>query len=181
MSTSPTIDDVIAFWRDAGPERWFAQDDAFDAQFRDRFLDAHHAAARRDLDAWADTPDGVLALLILLDQLPRNAFRGTAHMFATDALALHFSRQAIAQGFDKQIDKLLRPFVYMPLMHSESLPDQQACCEQMAQFGGESLNYAHIHRDIIVRFGRFPHRNPMFGRETTPAEQAFLDGGGFSG
>lgn len=181
MSALPGIDDVVAFWGDAGPDRWFAQDDAFDARFRERFIDAHHAAARRELDAWADTPDGVLALLILLDQCPRNAFRGTAHMFATDGLALHFAQRALAAGFDARVDEALRPFVYMPLMHSEALSDQDRCVECMRPIGGDSLKYAEVHRDIIRRFGRFPHRNPMLGRETTSAEQAFLDAGGFAG
>lgn len=178
---SADIDDVVAYWREAGPQRWFAKNDAFDADFRNRFLDAHYAAARRDLDAWAETADGTLALLILLDQLPRNAFRDTAHMFATDALALHFTRHAIAHGFDMQIDETLRPFVYMPLMHSEAPDDQHACCDHMRQFGGESLKYAQIHRDVIERFGRFPHRNASLGRQTTAEEQVFLDAGGFAG
>lgn len=176
-----TVADVLAFWRDAGPERWFKRDDAFDKDFRERFLDAHYAAARRELDGWAGTADGVLALLILLDQFPRNAFRDTAHMFATDALALMFAKGAIDAGLDRAIDDDVRAFVYMPLMHSETLDDQHACCTHMQQFGGESLKYAEIHRDIIGRFGRFPHRNPSLGRTTTAEEQAFLDEGGFSG
>ncbi|MBB5207369.1 DUF924 family protein [Chiayiivirga flava] len=181
MNTQRNIEAVIGFWRDAGPQRWFAQDDAFDTRFRERFLDAHHAAARRERDAWADTPDGVLALLILLDQFPRNAFRGTAHMFATDGLALHFTERALAAGFDARIEAALRPFVYMPLMHSEAVSDQDRCVACMQPIGGESLKYAEVHRDIIRRFGRFPHRNPMLGRETTSAERAFLDAGGFAG
>lgn len=179
--SAASMRDVLAFWRDAGPQRWFSRDDAFDARFRERFLDAHHAAARRELDAWADNADGVLALLILLDQLPRNAFRDTAHMFATDPLALMFAKRAIAAGLDRAVPEDLRAFVYMPLMHSEAPADQHACCIHMRQFGGDSLKYAEIHRDIIVRFGRFPHRNRVLARETTPEEQAFLDGGGFSG
>ena len=179
--SSVRIDDVVDFWRDAGPQRWFAQDDGFDAEFSARFLEAHHAAARCELDAWANSANGTLALLILLDQLPRNAFRGSAHMFATDALALSIAHRAVQAGQDREVQKELRSFLYMPMMHAESLAEQHLCCEQMRQFGGESLKYAEIHRDIIERFGRFPHRNPMLGRDTTPAEQAFLDGGGFSG
>lgn len=176
-----TIADVVAFWREAGPARWFSKDDAFDADFRARFLDVHHAAARRERDDWAESADGTLALLILLDQFPRNAFRDSAHMFATDALALHFADRAIARGLDRQVAQELRQFMYMPLMHSEALHDQERCVGQMQAFGGESLKYAEVHRDIIRRFGRFPHRNAMFGRETTAAEQAFLDAGGFAG
>ena len=176
-----TASDVISFWRDAGPKRWFSRDEAFDREFRERFLDAHDAAARRELDDWSGTADGVLALLVLLDQFPRNAFRDTAHMFATDALALMFAKNAIAAGLDRDVAEDVRAFVYMPLMHSEALDDQHACCIHMQQFGGESLKYAEIHRDIIERFGRFPHRNPSLGRTTTAEEQAFLDEGGFSG
>lgn len=179
--TAARIADVLDFWREAGPKQWFSRDDTFDRRFRDRFLRAHFAAARRELDDWAGSADGVLALLILLDQFPRNAFRDTAHMFATDPLALTVAKNAIAAGLDRVVPDDLRAFVYMPLMHSESLADQHACCSYMRQFGGDSLRYAEIHRDIIERFGRFPHRNPMFGRETTQAEQTFLDAGGFAG
>ena len=175
------IADVLGFWREAGPRRWFARDDVFDLRFRERFLVAHLAAARRELDHWADNADGALALLILLDQFPRNAFRDTAHMFATDPLALMFAKQAIAAGLDRAVADDVRAFVYMPLMHSEALDDQHACCGHMRQFGGDSLKFALIHRDIIDRFGRFPHRNPVLGRSTTPEEQAFLDSGGFAG
>ena len=178
---SASIDDIVAFWRDAGPQRWFSRDDAFDTRFRERFLADHYAAARRDRDAWSDSADGTLALLVLLDQFPRNAFRDTAHMFASDPLALMFAKQAIAASLDLGVAEDLRAFVYMPLMHSESLDDQHACCRHMRRFGGDSLKYAEIHRDVIKRFGRFPHRNPMFGRDTTVEEQAFLDEGGFAG
>jgi|SRR5580704_10172217 uncharacterized protein (DUF924 family) len=171
---------VIAFWRAAGPKRWFAKDEAFDADFHARFLDAHFAAASRRLDAWADTALGALALVILLDQFPRNTFRGTAHMFATDPLARLFARGALAAGLDVQVEAALRPFFYMPFMHSENLTDQERSVE-LHGILGENQRPAKEHRDIIARFGRFPHRNPMLGRETTPEEKAFLDGGGFSG
>ncbi|ESQ78455.1 DUF924 family protein [Asticcacaulis sp. YBE204] len=175
------IDDVIAFWEAAGPQKWFAKDEAFDRDFRERFLDLHMQAAARQLDDWADTARGSLALLILLDQFPRNAFRGTAHMFATDPLALFFARQAVDAGQDTAIADILRPFLYLPFEHSENLTDQERAVELMRPLGGQSLDYAEGHRDIIQRFGRFPHRNPVLGRVTTAPEQAFIDGGGFAG
>ena len=176
------INDVIGFWRDAGAAKWFARDAAFDAAFRDRFLDAHHHAARRELEEWLQSADGGLALLILLDQFPRNCFRDSAHAYATDGLARHYATCAIDAGFDRQIDPSLRLFFYLPFEHSEDIADQQravALCEQLGD--ANYLKYAELHRDIIVRFGRFPHRNRALGRATTDEEQAYLDAGGFSG
>lgn len=176
-----TASEVVGFWREAGPERWFRKDQAFDDQFRTRLSDAHFAAARRELDAWAQTPEGALALLILLDQYPRNCFRGTGHMYATDPLARHFARQLLEKGFDQQIEPELRLFCYLPLTHSESLADQERAVELNERMGGQGVKHARGHRDIVARFGRFPHRNPMLGRTTTPEEQAFIDEGGFAG
>lgn len=177
-----TIRDIAEFWRAAGPSRWFAKDDAFDAEFRERFLEAHHQAARRELDHWADNAYGALALMILLDQFPRNCFRGSAHAYATDALARHFAERAIAAGFDTQIDAALRVFFYMPFEHSEAIADQLRADAHCRELGDANyLKYAELHRDLIVRFGRFPHRNAALGRENTVEEQAFLDAGGFSG
>lgn len=173
--------DVVAFWREAGPKRWFRKDAAFDSDFRDRFLAAHEAAARGELAGWDDGPEGALALLILLDQFPRNAFRDTARMFATDPQALRIARRAIAAGFDQQTGADLRNFFYLPLMHSEALPDQQQAVALTQPLGADSYRFAVMHRDIIERFGRFPHRNAVLGRATTPQEQAFLAGGGFAG
>ena len=173
--------DVIDFWVGAGPAKWFARDDAFDAAIRDRFEALHHAAARGELD-WGESAEGALALLILLDQFPRNLFRRSPHAFATDPLARSVARQAIARGFDQQTDAALRSFFYLPFEHSEDLADQDygvGLCEALGD--PETLKWAIVHRDIIVRFGRFPHRNVMLGRETTAEEQAFLDGGGFAG
>ncbi|WP_426664423.1 DUF924 family protein [Rhodanobacter aciditrophus] len=172
--------DVVRFWRDAGPDKWFDKDAAFDRDFSARFLDAHMAAARRELDRWLDGTEGALALLILLDQFPRNAFRGTAHMFATDPLALAFARAAVERGHDHAIDPALRVFFYLPFEHSEALADQDravALCEGL----GDYARYARIHHDVIARFGRFPHRNAVLGRDSTAAERAFLDEGGFAG
>ena len=173
--------EVAAFWREAGAEKWFLKDDAFDAGFRQRFRDLHFAAARRELDGWADHPEGSLALMILLDQFPRNCFRGTAHMFATDPLARRFARQALTAGHDQQVEQALRIFFYLPFEHSENLEDQHIAVEHSIPLGEETLKYAIVHRDIIERFGRFPHRNRALGRDTTPEEQAFLDAGGFAG
>ena len=182
--TAPSTFDpqaVIAFWREVGPAKWFSSDPAFDEAFKQRFMDAHLAAARRELDGWAESAEGSLALLILLDQFPRNAFRHTAHMFATDALARRFTRQAIARGHDRADLGDLRPFFYMALEHSESLEDQEAAVRHLTEVDEDSARWARVHRDIIQRFGRFPHRNRALGRDTTPREQAFLDAGGFAG
>ncbi len=173
--------DVTGFWRDAGPQRWFRKDDAFDDAFRARFLGAHEQAAAGALDDWAATADGALALLILLDQFPRNAFRGTARMFATDAQALRVARTALAAGFDQQTATDLRNFFYLPFMHAESLPEQDRAVELTRALGDDSAEAALTHRQIIERFGRFPHRNALLGRATTPMEQRFLDDGGFAG
>lgn len=169
------------FWLDAGEEAWFRKDDAFDATFRDRFLELHFAAARRELDDWSNHADGSFALMILLDQFPRNSFRGTGHMYATDPLARHYARQAIAAGHDKAFDKSVRSFFYLPFSHSESLADQEFALELNRDVGGDFLKHAIGHHDIVQRFGHFPHRNRILGRETTPAEQAFLEAGGFAG
>lgn len=172
-------EDIIAFWRDAGPKKWFAKDDAFDAEIRARFLDAHHAAARREHEALMEDADGALALILLLDQVPRNVFRDSGHAFATDPLARHYAERAIAGGFDHTVDPMLRIFMYLPLEHSESLGDQDRCVALVEAMGdAEYLKYAEAHRDVICRFGRFPHRNRALGRDNTPEEQAWLDAGG---
>jgi uncharacterized protein (DUF924 family) len=174
-------EDVLTFWRDAGPDRWFRKDEAFDRDFRDRFLGAHEAALRGELDAWTEQADGALALLILLDQFPRNAFRGTPRMFESDAKARAVARQAVQAGFDMALDARLRNFFYLPFAHSEELADQDRGVELTRKLGDEFLRYAILHRGIIEKFGRFPHRNAVLGRATTPEEQQFLDDGGFVG
>ncbi|TIQ35819.1 MAG: DUF924 family protein [Mesorhizobium sp.] len=172
---------VTKFWRDAGEDAWFEKNDAFDTEFRNRFLELHYAAARRECDDWNAHAEGSLALMILLDQFPRNCFRGTGHMYATDPLARHFADKAIAAGHDLALDETLRAFLYLPFEHSESLGDQKRSVELTAARAPDYLKYAKEHLEIIERFGRFPHRNKMLGRQTTPEEKAFLDGGGFSG
>ena len=174
--------DVVEFWKESGPGLWFAKDSAFDERFRDRFLGHHEAAAAGELMHWADTPHGALALVLLLDQFPRNMFRGEARAFATDPLARAITAGAIIRGFDSQVPKELRNFFYLPFEHSEDLADQERCIALNKATGdAENLKWAEIHADIIRRFGRFPHRNAVLGRTTTPDEQAFLDGGGFAG
>ena len=173
--------DVVDFWRVAGAEKWFGKDAAFDADFRDRFLAAHEAAASGALDSWAETADGALALMILLDQFPRNAFRGTARMFATDAKALVLADAAIGAGLDAEVEPALRAFLYLPFEHSEALADQDRAVALFRPLGADLLHWAEVHRDIIVRFGRFPHRNAVLGRSSTVEELAFLESGGFAG
>jgi uncharacterized protein (DUF924 family) len=172
---------VTKFWRDAGRDAWFAKNDAFDAAFKDRFLDLHYAAARRECDHWLNHAEGALALMVLLDQFPRNCFRGTGHMFATDALALSLAKKAIEAGHDLALDEEVRVFLYLPFEHSENLAEQHRSVELHTAHAQAELEYAIDHRDIVQRFGRFPHRNRVLGREMTPQEQAFLDEGGFSG
>jgi uncharacterized protein (DUF924 family) len=171
--------DVVRFWRDAGPGKWFARDDDFDDAIRSRFQRTHFSAARRELEAWLETPDGALALLLLLDQFPRNLFRDSAHAYATDALARHYAEQAIAAGHDAACEPMLRAFFYLPYEHSEDPVDQARSLELFAAHGNAaSLEFARRHSDIIERFGRFPHRNRALGRRNTGAEQAWLDAGG---
>jgi uncharacterized protein (DUF924 family) len=181
MTAAVSPSDIIAFWSEAGPDLWFAKDDGFDRQFRELFLQAHESAARGEFDHWQRTPGGALALILLLDQFPRNVFRGTRRMYASDAAALRLAEAAIAAGHDRHFDADLRLFFYLPFAHSESLADQERCVALCGALGGESLAHAEGHRDIIRRFGRFPHRNPILGRETSEEERHFLDDGGFGG
>ncbi|AZF47690.1 DUF924 family protein [Pseudomonas sp. R2-7-07] len=178
---SQSAEVVIKFWKQAGPKRWFAKDDKFDTRFRDIFYATHLQAARRELEDWLASPHGALALLILLDQYPRNAFCGTAHMFATDPLARLYAQQMVAAGLDQLIEPELRAFCYLPFEHSEDPDDQQRSIALNQPLGASTFYWAKEHAQIIERFGRFPHRNRVLGRENTPAEQGFLDEGGFAG
>jgi len=172
---------VVDFWREAGYERWFKKDDKFDAEFRSRFLALHEKAASGALALWADDAEGALALVILLDQFPRNSFRGTARMFATDDRALAVAARAVARGFDKEVEEKLRLFFYLPFEHSEKMADQDRSVDLTRALGEELLKYAIQHREIIERFGRFPHRNGVWGRVSTVEEKAFLEAAGFAG
>jgi uncharacterized protein (DUF924 family) len=172
---------VVEFWREAGPRLWFAKDDAFDKRFRERFLGSHEAASRGELAGWANSADGALALVILLDQFPRNAFRRTTRMYATDGHARLVADAAVKAGHDLAVDDKLAKFFYLPFAHSEDLADQERSVALVRRLGEPDLSHALGHRDIIRRFGRFPHRNPILGRSMTPEEQHYLDTGGYKG
>ncbi len=178
--TTPT-NEVVAFWRQAGPGRWFTKDPAFDADFRERFLSAHEAAAAGQLAHWEVRPEDALGLVLLLDQFPRNCFRGTPRMYATDEAARGVTERAVVAGHDMAVEVGLRLFFYLPLAHSELLADQDRSVELHQRLEPQVMRHALEHRDIVRRFGRFPHRNGILGRATTPEEQAFLDAGGFAG
>ena len=182
MTTLITPADIVTFWREAGKERWWKKDDAFDAEIRARYLALWEEARAGGLSSWRASDDGLLGLVIVLDQFPRNMFRDDARTYATDPLAREVASQAIAAGADRRVDPSLRQFLYMPFMHSEALDDQQRCVALFRAIGDpEQAEYADSHADIVRRFGRFPHRNKILGRATTAEEQAFLDEGGFSG
>lgn len=172
---------IVTFWKEAGPELWFAKRPDFDHRFREQFLDLHLEAARRKLSRLLEFPEGALALCLLLDQFPRNAFRGTPHMYATDEVALEVADAAVRAGHDRALDPALALFVYLPFGHSERLDDQNRSVELAQRLGSDSVAHAVGHRAIVERFGRFPHRNPILGRVMLPAEQRFLDEGGFAG
>ena len=175
-------EEVLAFWRAAGEDKWFKKDTAFDDAVRARFLSTYEAAAVDRLADWEQTQDGALALVIVLDQFPRNMFRGSARTFAADPLARAVAGRALERGFDRLAPPDQRQFFYLPFEHSETLADQDRCCALFRATGdADKLKWAELHADIIRRFGRFPHRNALLGRATTPEEQAFLDGGGFAG
>lgn len=197
------IDAVLAFWfgppdadaatRTARAASWFAGGPAVDAEIAQRFAADVAAAVRRERDHWAATARGRLALILLLDQFPRHLYRGRAEAFASDRHALALALTGIDAGLDRQLDTVERGFFYLPLEHAEDLAVQDRCVaafttlqdgcpalwqERVAQF----LDFAHQHRDVIARFGRFPHRNAALGRATTAAERAYLAaGGGFGG
>ena len=170
-------EELLSFWfRPEHKEKWFSRDDAFDAELDEAFGALHRAAARGELAAWRETARGCLALVILLDQLSRNFYRGTPEAFAHDADALALATAAIARGFDRELSESERACLYMPFEHSEDLTDQEqgvALMEGLASDPGWH-RFAVMHRDIIARFGRFPHRNEILGRQSSAEELAFL-------
>jgi uncharacterized protein (DUF924 family) len=177
-----TPQDVLAFWRGAGPDKWFKKDAVFDAEITARFLATYERAVRGDLSGWEETAESALALVIVLDQFPRNMFRGQARIYAADGLARDVAARALARGFDRDVPAADRRFFYLPFMHSEHLQDQEHCVALARGYGDDEFSkYAEHHADIVRRFSRFPHRNAVLGRTTTPAEQEFLDAGGFTG
>lgn len=172
------IEDVLAFWFDERARRhWFDSTPAFDAEVRARLLPLHGAAAAGRLAAWRRSPRGCLALVVLLDQVPRNAFRGRPAAYATDPLAREVAVEALDRGFDAGMTQAERMMLYLPLEHSEDLADQERCVRLMETLDSEPAwaDYARRHRDVIARFGRFPHRNAILGRPGRPAETAFLN------
>lgn len=181
------VDEILEFWFgspqsvDYGKERsfWFTKKPEFDRELSDRFLSTYEQATAGKLDSWEDLPQSCLALLLLLDQFPRNIFRGTPKSFATDAKALAIANNAVAKGFDQYLLPVQRWFIYLPFEHSENIIDQQRCVDLFATLkddpeSAKPLDYALRHKAVIERFGRFPHRNKILGRETTPAEAEFL-------
>jgi uncharacterized protein (DUF924 family) len=183
----PRAASILAFWFGNGDrdKRWFEKNSAFDEEVRRRFLALHAEGAAGNLALWKDDPADCLALIVLLDQFPRNMFRGTPRAFATDARALDAARHAVAHGHDRAMRPSERMFIYLPYEHAESLDEQRRACEltePLVKFPetDDVYRYAIAHRDIIQRFGRFPHRNAILGRESTPEEIEFLRGPGSS-
>jgi uncharacterized protein (DUF924 family) len=191
MTDQSSAADVLLFWfggpadRGKTHKRWFVKDEAFDREVRERFLALYEEAAAGKLADLKENAADCLALIVVLDQFPRNMFRGTRRAFATDALALEAARHAVAHGFDRGLLPVERLFVYLPFEHSEVLADQDRSCELTRALDtypetNDVYRYALLHRDIIVRFGRFPHRNAILGRASTPEELEFLKGPGSS-
>jgi uncharacterized protein (DUF924 family) len=183
-------EDVLAFWfgepRGKARPEWFRKDPAFDEEIRRRYGQLHAAASRRELDHWRPSPEPMLALVIVLDQFSRNLHRNDARAFAQDELALECAKEATARGDDLALLPVERQFLYLPFEHSEDPADQDECVDLMASLDAFEetrgiSEWAVRHRDIIRRFGRFPHRNACLGRESTPEEVAFLKtpGSGF--
>jgi len=183
MIDGDTVRGILDFWFGPpsspdfgkGHAAWFMHDAAFDAEVRARWADLHERAAAFAYHHWRDHPLSAVALLLLLDQAPRNLFRGSARAFATDAYAREVCRHARERGFDKDLPAVMRLFLYLPLEHSEDLGDQETYIQLARGFDDPTyVDYGIMHRDIIARFGRFPHRNKALGRRTTRAEAAFL-------
>ena len=180
-------DDILTFWfEDAGPDRWYRKSDAFDSEIRARFehfaIDQVARLQMTKTHKWEEVPESTLALIILTDQFSRNMYRGTVAAFAWDDLALAVATRMVDKGWDLKIDMGRRAFIYMPFMHSED-PDMQARCVYLADSrleDGSTLHHAREHEKVIARFGRFPHRNDILGRESTLEEIAFLDSGGYA-
>lgn len=180
-----TKHEILHFWfTETRPQQWFLKSDEFDRLIRDRFLVTYQMAKDGLCDSWADDADGALALCIVLDQFPRNLYRNSAEAFSTDEKALRITRLAIRRGFDQMLPPDRRTFLYLPLEHSENIEDQRqsvALFAAMKDVQPIGYEYALRHQDIIERFGRFPHRNAVLGRESTEAEKLYLSqpGAGF--
>jgi len=172
------IERVLDFWFSPGDDnRWFKRDEALDEAVREALAEDYERVAAGAYDSWIESARGCLALVLLLDQVPRNLFRESPKAFATDARARALTRHAIEQGFDRQIaSQSQRRFLYLPLEHSERLADQENCCRLMATLdeNAEWAEWSIKHREVIARFGRFPHRNAVLDRDSSEAEQEFL-------
>ncbi len=176
MATQTTPQEILDFWYSKEMQsRWFASTPALDAEIREKFGALWRAAKEGGLGGWKETPDGCLALVIVLDQLPLNMFRGTAESFTTEQSAVEITKHAIRRGFDRQLPSERLAFLYMPLMHSENLADQELSVNLFETAKLENnLRFAQHHRELIRRFGRFPHRNRILGRESRQEEIAYL-------
>ncbi|WP_417720046.1 DUF924 family protein [Salipiger sp.] len=177
-------EDILTFWLDeCGPDKWYLADDSLDAEIRARFEETWQAAMEGRFGLWLTYPSGALAYIVLMDQFPRNMFRGSGKAFASDEIALAAAKQAIWRGWDQKIDEPARQFFYLPLMHSENLTDQDRCIrlmkERLSRSGASNLLHARAHREVIRDFGRFPTRNAALDRATTSAERAFVEAGGY--
>ena len=169
--------DIINFWFcEVGPERWFVSDESLDKTIKDKFLEILDAAVDDAFRAWEDTPEGTLALLLLLDIFPRHMFRGTARMYETDGFALDLARQAIIRHFDDRIDRTFKLFFYLPFTHSEEEGDHRLATYYVRERTKEAkwVDYVIERQTIVNCFGRFPHRNKILGRESTPEEEEYL-------
>lgn len=171
-----TADTVLSFWfNDIDPAMWWQKNDEFDQQITNTFQDLHHQATQGELCDWRETASGRLAEIIVLDQFSRNIYRDSPLAFASDAQALCLSQHAVAMGLDKQLSSIERSFLYMPYMHSESAKVHVDAVKLFQANGNENnLKFELAHKDIIDRFGRYPHRNEILGRTSTPEEIAFL-------
>ncbi|HKY62867.1 MAG TPA: DUF924 family protein [bacterium] len=167
--------DILDFWWGEAADKWWSKDPAFDGEIRRRFEPTLRAAARGELDSWREEPESCLAYILLLDQFSRNIYRDSPQAFAQDRLALAASLEGQRRGFDQRLRPEQRIFFYMPMEHSEDREIQAQALQAFGSLGqGENLDYARGHAQIIERFGRFPHRNKILGRESTPEEEAFL-------
>ncbi len=167
---------ILTFWFDElTPQQWFTKDPELDRTITERFKELHAHVAAGEYDEWVDTPEGALALVLTLDQFSRNMFRDTPEAFACDDAALRYAQAAIERGFDQQLPERQRSFLYMPYMHSESPVVHEEALRLFSALGNdENLKYELLHKHIIDRFGRYPHRNAILGRPSTPEEEAFL-------
>ena len=171
-----TANDILDFWfSDRVKQKWWEKDETFDAEIRSRFLDLYTRVLHVDMYHWEEHPRSILALIILMDQFPRNMFRGKPESYVTDDYAVDLCKKAIIQGFDEKFTDEEKIFLYIPLMHSEDIKDQELSVELYEKAGlAENHKFAILHMDVIKEYGRFPHRNKILGRKNTPEEEVYL-------